>query len=202
MYFVFRPEIIEQADEVIEAELVGDTPEYEPFWWKAQPLKTQLDNLTFWVNSGKPYFDNYYMSMEFDLYSSKLVNLLRGDDIKFEVFPVIVKDKKSKKTLSQEYHLFHLLEAFPALTSPPEKNQVYVDPNMEFSEQAAKLVNKNAPLKLSEECLKKEKPLFRMKEQLNLVLIHQNLKTTLEANHITGCTFTPIEKFRAKVLKV
>jgi len=174
MYFVFESAIIPWRNSLLYATIQGgrpDFPEYEPHWYLAQPLIKPLPPLTFAIHARAPKLDNYPTGTIMDLYSIRLINLLHESEVKFETFPVTIIDRKTKEVLPLHYELFHLLEMYPAIEKQLPRGLI-----------------------LTEACLRSKRLLFRAKEQMNLVLIHQDLKEKLEEAGIIGCHYTPVQE--------
>jgi hypothetical protein len=174
-YFVFESAIIAWRNSLLFAKLQGgrpDFPEYEPHWFLAQPLVKALPPFTFAIHAKAPKLDNYATGTEMDLYSIRLINLLREAGVKFETFPVTLIARKTKEVLPLHYEIFHLLEMYPAIEKQLPRGLI-----------------------LTEACLRSKRLLFRPEEQENLVLIHHDLKEKLEEAEITGCQYTPVQEF-------
>jgi hypothetical protein len=175
MYFVFEAATIPWNNTLLYAEIQGgrpDFPEYEPHWFLAQPLVKPFPRLTFAIHAKAPKLDNYNTGTEMPLYSIRLINLLREAEVNFETFPITLIARKTKEVLPFHYELFHLLEMYPAIEKQLPRGLI-----------------------LTETCLRSKRLLFRAQEQMNLVLIHQDLKEKLEEAGITGCEYTPVQEF-------
>jgi hypothetical protein len=141
----------------------------EPHWWLAQPRRTPFPLTTFAINPHVPLLDNYHTDhAELDLYSEKLIGLLRTASVHFELFPATLVNANTAVPLPAAYHVFHLLEIYPGA-------------DMERSAAG--------PLTLTEACLRAGKPLFRLAECPPIVLIHRDLRAAFGAAGITGCTY-------------
>jgi hypothetical protein len=88
---------------ILQAVPVGDTAEHQmrkPHWWEAEPWIPPPPHLTFAVRSKAPLPDNYFTGTVFDLYSARLIALLRDAGVRFETFPVTIIDKKTHEELT------------------------------------------------------------------------------------------------------
>jgi hypothetical protein len=142
-------------------------------------------DLTFAVSAKGPMLDNYFTGTRFDLYSEKLVALLKDAGVQFEIFPATIINRKTKEPLSVHYQVFHLLEVHSAL-------EVY------RTTGSPPLIER---LELVEEKWKAhQRPFFRVQESVDIVLMHQDLKQQLDAVGITGYRYTPVDEFHTKVL--
>lgn len=185
MYYVFQAAVLSWRNHTLWAEIQGGRPlfpEYEPNWWKAQPLEQPLPHLTFMINEKAPKPDNYDTGTEFDLYSPRLIAVLREIGIQFETFPAEIIDRKTKKPLEVEYAIFHLLEKAEGIDM--EKSDYDVDSPYDIRH-----------LVMTDESLHQGKLLFRDRNFMQLVLMHEQLKTQLDKVGITGCSFTPVEEY-------
>lgn len=184
MYFVFESELCAWRNQIVQARLQGGVPDYQPHWWDCEPLTIPLPRLSFIINAKAPLLDNYFTGTEFDLYSARLVTFLREANVHFETFPAKVAERKTKQVLSSiSYEVFHLLETHPGL----DETRSDMD-----DEEIRKLV-------LTDVCIQSRKPFFRLKENVGIVLIHQTLKSILDAAEITGCKYTPVDEFRTGI---
>lgn len=185
MYFVFKDDIIAWRDRILQAEFQGEipSPEYQDQWWEDESL-TPPPRLTFAINAEAPLLDNYFTGSLIDLYSVRLISYLREAKVHFESFPATVVDHRTKQLLPVQYEVFHLMEIHPGL----DKELSDMD---EF--EIRRLV-------LTEACVQANKPLFRLKESKDIVLIHQDLRTTLDTANITGCRFTAVDEFRVDLV--
>jgi len=180
MYFVFQSQMRNWGGGLLQA-VVQSSPQFEPHWWLAQPFTLAPSSLTFTLNAKAPKPDNYFTgTLSIELYSIKLINLLIKAGVKNELLPAKIIDRKSKENLPLEYKAFHLLEIYPGW----DRNQSIVDEKL----RVTKLV-------LTEECLTNKRPFFRI-EKLFLILIHEDLKKTLDNAGITGCVYIPVEDYR------
>lgn len=59
--------------------------------------------------------DNYFTGTRFDLYSKRLISILRAAGVQFETVPATLVDRKTREPLPVAYEVFHLLEVHPAL---------------------------------------------------------------------------------------
>jgi hypothetical protein len=181
MYYLFEPAILPWGGGLLQAEPVGDTATHQmrkPHWWEAEPWIPPPPRLTFAISSKAPLVDNYSTGgMVFDLYSARLVRLLRDAEVRFETFPVKILDKKTheelttltdKKTgkaLPVDYEIFHLLE------------------RRSRKEARADQASGNPRL------------MFREADHISMVFIHEDLKVILDREKITGCEYTPGDRY-------
>ncbi|MBI4760290.1 MAG: hypothetical protein ACOYYF_07885 [Chloroflexota bacterium] len=182
MYYVFSPVLRTRNNEIVQAKLVGSSPRIVPHWWEATPLTATLPLLTFTVKREWSLPDNLFTGTIFDLYSIGLIEVLVHAGIDFETFPAVVTDK-SGEDLNVRYEIFHLLEKRPCLDSEKSKTD---DDALEIR----KLV-------LSEEFMSLRKPMVRVEEVSEIVLVHKDLKNLIEKKGITGCNFTPVSKYQS-----
>jgi hypothetical protein len=182
MYYVFETDLQYWRGGLIRAIPKVGYLDFKPHWWSKSPLLQPIPNLTFEVNSNAPLVDNLFVGVHFSIFSEKLVNILKTNFIKFELFPCILQDKKSKKEVSVSYQACHLLEVYPG-----------VDTEQSVIDQENYTVTK---LVLSEATYSTQRLFFRLEESMDLVVIHETMKAELEREKITGCRYTPIEEFQ------
>jgi len=181
MYFVFRSALQEWENDVNQAKLEGSPITTQPHLWDSLPLTTQLPLITFTTRQNALMLDNYFTGTIFDLYSTDLINLLSQAGIRFEQFPALVIDRTTRKPSQKEYKIFHLLEKYSGLDK--DLTEIHDD-----TKEIIKLV-------LTDQCLQSGKPLFRLAESRNIVLIHLELKQSLELHNISGCRYIPLSEY-------
>ena len=134
------------------------------------------------INEKAPKPDNYNTGTVFDLYSPRLVNILKETGIQFETFPAQIIDRKTKKPLDVEYEIFHLLEMAKGIDE--EKSDFDTESPYDIRH-----------LVMADENIYHGRMLFRDQKFIQLVLMHEQLKQQLEQVGISGCTYTPIEEY-------
>jgi hypothetical protein len=147
----------------------------EPHWWFAQPLRTSLPVMLFSIDKKAPLLDNYQTDRDLDLFSERLITILRAAGVRFETFPANLIDYKTNDIIPVLYEVFHLLES-------------YACADLQHSTDGL--------LTLSEDCLHRGRPFFRLVEAPQIVLIHRDLQATLEAAHVTGCQYTSLSEYQ------
>ena len=184
-YFVFKAGQVSWRNRILQAEiqLEGDFPETEPHWWDGIPLTTPPPHLTFAVSAKGPMLDNYFTGNEFDLYSERLIALLREAGVHFETFPATLVDRKTKEPLPVAYEVFHLLEVHPAL-------------EVHWTTSGPPVIEKLDLI--SEKWMQHQRSFFRAQEAPNIVLIDTTVKHQCDAIGITGCKYTTPEEARSK----
>jgi hypothetical protein len=193
VYFIFKAETQQWQDCLLQAELqeTFDTSmlfSREWHWWDAKPSVTSFPLFTFTIDPTAPQPDNYYPSHSIDLYSNRLIALLRKAGVHFETFPAEFRSSKTNDLLPCDYQVFHLLEKHPVM----DKQQSVI----EEERMGSMMIPEIRKFVLTEACLEEKRPLFRVLEVMNLVLIHESLKKELIAAGITGCDFAkPAESY-------
>ncbi|MCQ3938095.1 MAG: hypothetical protein DPW18_13755 [Chloroflexi bacterium] len=182
MYYVLKPILATWKSESIHAKIKDAPPRCKPHWWDAAPLAIPLPLLTFKVNSEWRLPDNLFTGTIFDLYSIKFIEVLRNAGVHFETFPAIVTDQFGNDT-KVKYRIFHLLEKYPCLDQS----------RSEIDNEALEI----RKLVLDKKFMALRKLMFRLEELSQFVLVHQDLKDVLEKTGITGCSYTPLDKYRA-----
>lgn len=178
MYVVVKAELRSWRNRILQAEIQGEVPETHPHWWDGVPLTTPPPHLTFAVSAKGPMLDNYFTGTRFDLYSERLITLLREAGVQCETFPATLVDRKTKAPLPVVYEVFHLLDVYPAL-------DVYDsdDPSILEAELNEKRIAQH------------NHPFFRVQEFKGIVLINETLRQHLDAAGIQGCQYMTIEEY-------
>jgi|GEM_PF-1103892 len=187
MYFIFHCDLLKWRKGIIQAWAARSIPyqAIKPHWWLAKPLVNPFPHLEFLVNSQAPLLDNFFTGTTLDLYSSRLIEIIRFAGVQFETFPTTVLDVVTRKPLPYEYKLFHLLEIYPSIDWERSK--------LESEGLSIKKIEK---LVLNEKCLSSGKLLFRISEMKGKILIHQDLKAIFDKENIIGCNYIPIEQYQ------
>lgn len=178
-YVVVTDELRSWRNRILQAEIQGNVPETYPHWWDGVPLTVPPPHLAFAVSAKGPMLDNYFTGTEFDLYSERLITLLRDAGVQFETFPATLVDRKTKTPLPVTYEVFHLLEVHPAL-------DVYDsdDPSVLEAE-----LNR-------ERIAQHNRPFFRAQECKGIVLIKDTLRQHLDEVGIRGNQYMTMEEYR------
>lgn len=113
MYYRFSSDICKWGQVLLQARPVDKT-EYlqlrKVHWWEAKPWIPPPTPLVFALDPKAPHLDNYFTGTLFDLYSARLISLLREAEVRFETFPAQILDSNTGGTVPLEYEVFHLLE--------------------------------------------------------------------------------------------
>jgi hypothetical protein len=172
MYFVLSSALLSWRNHIAQAVPLGDTVDHQSkpiHWWECVPLPHATSRFIFEINPKAPHLDNYFTGTIMDLYAERLIDLLGQSDIAFETFPAILLDKKTDEILPLKYQVFHLLDS-------------YSIKGLRARDEEGKVISVLAP-----------KRMFRLTEYRNLVIVHQEVKDTLEAAQMTGCNFRPFK---------
>jgi len=153
-------------------------------WWYGKPLSMPVPKLSFAIQELGPFPDNYWNSTLFDLYSPRLITILKHAGIANELFPVEMVGKNTGKVLSVGYQVFRLLEVIDALDRAKSvfRYETRHGRSVEYLEKPV----------YKEEFLDLKKPLLRIQGFASIVIIHANLKSLLEEEGITGCSYSPL----------
>src|SRR5262245_32652587 len=198
MYYVMEPDICIFRNQELQAVPVGDTADHqmrEPHWWLAEPWIPPPQTLVFAINSKAPLLDNYDTGTLFDLYSMRLIRLLRDAAIRFETFPATLLDRKTKQVLSAQSEIFHMLEKQDVMDE--KKSQISdefqldhlsaTDPKGEDAEldQVYWDALHIRRLELTSSAARSKRLMFRVRNHEHLVLVHSDLKAMLDQAGIT-----------------
>jgi hypothetical protein len=140
-----------------------------------------------------PLLDVYSTGMIIELFSSRLVSLLTSRDIQSETYPIYLVDNKTSKRLSQDYFAYRLLERDDALN---KEKSIYI--TEKFGKKEIQSLQK---IVLNDEFLQSKKPMTRVKEKENLIIIHEDIKLLIENENIRGCKFTPVDRVNCSLRK-
>jgi hypothetical protein len=165
MYYSLESKIISWNDRLVQAKLVNEDLAYQPHWWLCDPVVTQLPLLKFAIDPAAPKPDNYWTGMEIDLYSARLINILRDMGVRFETFPVMLIDKTTSAAIDVQYKAFHLLDMYPVS-------------KLRARDEQGKIVSISAPVKM-----------FRLQKYINQIIIHQDLKLIFDSSDIQGFSY-------------
>lgn len=211
MYFNFQAEMIQWIDEerhhveTLQAEFLDDSRAFRDeliahriSWFSELPIPIPpAAPLTFAVNAMAPLLDNYFAGGgSFDLFSTRLVSLLREVGVRFETFPATLVDRDTGLILTAEYELFHLLEEYAVVDELVEEWNAKHRSDLVTSTISGSTAAGNPSAKVDAVQVA-HRPMFRLEDQA-LVVIHQNLKTILEEAGITGCSIKHYGRLRIR----
>ncbi len=171
MYYTFSARPIKYRNTSLQAQIIGEVPVPQPHWWDAQPTQSAIPFMTFTYRSEVALPDNVFTGTTFDIYSPRLIKLIRDRGVNFETFPVRIISTRHEGIIAHDYQIFHLLELDDGLDL--KKTLI--------NRQVISLLRSQEP-----------KLLFRDREYSQFVIIHSDLKQEMEWRGITGCSFNPI----------
>jgi hypothetical protein len=191
MFWIFKNKWISYKNTDLHAKIVEvpREPIDKPLWWGNEPINDPDLKFEFLINSHAPYIDNYSTGTTFWLFSERLINIMKMMNVHFETFPTTVYDSASKEKLDLGYKVFRLLSMESAIDK--EKTSYEIE----------KLLNFPRPknLVLNDEFMNKGIPMTRCESELDIVLIHENIKTQIEKKGITGCRFMALDGLGASM---
>jgi hypothetical protein len=190
MYYVFTAAITEWNKKTLQAEIEeysGLHLQYQRLWWYGEPLELPTPNFIFTIEENAPKLDNYWTGNLFNLYSDKLVAIFRSINVRFETFEATIIGRNSGKKLPLAYKVFRLLEIEDAIDEERSSYQQFAYKNIDI-EEIERLV-------LNDGFLSTNKPFTRVLRHEHLTIIHHDIKQLLDSQRITGCMYTPIEKY-------
>lgn len=180
-YFIFKPDTIVGNNDILYAKRHPNSSSYSQIreiWRSNNQINQPFPKIKLVVDEHDVMLDNYNTGTKFELFSEKLIILLKSKNVKFESFPVELIGKESSTTLNEKYSLFRLLELYPAFDMP----------NTIIGEWGLKKAT------LSNEFIESGILMARVTQHRSTTLIHKSLRTFLEANNITGCRYEPLDK--------
>lgn len=184
MYFVFEPTLQGSRKDISLAKLQGIPPKTHPHWWDCEMLTTPLPLINFEVNT-TPLPDIVFTGSIFDLYSSRVIEILSRAGVLFESFPAHLVNQFKQTVPNAEYRIFHLLEKHPGIDFSLSNID---DESMEIRR-----------LVVAEERMQIKKLFFRAEGLEEIVLIHEELRELFNAHEITGCSYTPLNEYRSGI---
>lgn len=184
MYFVFEPTIQAWRKDIILAKIHGTPPTTQPHWWDCVTLTAPLPLITFEVTT-MPLPDILFTGSIFDLYSSRVIDILSKTGVLFELFPAHIINQSKKTAPKAEYKIFHLLEKHPGIDLSLSNID---DESMEIKR-----------LVVADEYMRTRKLFFRVKGLEEIILIHKELKELFDSHGITGCSYTPLNEYRSGI---
>jgi hypothetical protein len=170
MYFALESDTALWKNHTYYASPVNTIPEYQPHWWQCEPITPTLPTLTFAINSKMPLPDICKVAgTPIDLYSVRLINVLKAANVTFEAFPAILVDQDTGEPIHTEFKLFHLLDTYPL----------------------SKIRSRDSDGKFIS--LPATKLMFRPKKYFNLLIIHRDLKEEFDREGILGFSYRPFK---------
>ncbi len=181
MYYLFEPKRVDWQDTMLCGKCFEQPSlEYLKIWDSISPLTGQNLQFGFSLPADVPVFDNIRTWHRYNLYSPKLMAILRNTTINFEAFParVIV----GKQEIDAKYEVFRLLEENECLAHEKTSFNTW-----ELGKQQIKLITQPV---YTQTFLSSGILLSRIAGFKNDVVIHEDLKKVFEDQGITGCDFS------------
>lgn len=184
-YWIYQTDIGYHGKTMIQARLLTPTKYDNEIKLKSpmqlEPYGVSL-KLVYQVNPKHTAFDNYVETHGFNLYSEKLIGLLKEFKVKFESFPIKMIDKEGEELKELKYHVFHRLEE---RIGAMDKQKSY------WSGKDDRGVN-GLILKKDFE----KRPTFIL-EGLHIPLMRDDLKQEIKKRNITGFGFLHPSKYKS-----
>ncbi len=182
-YYIFRPKLTIKAGKEIFATLESNHADYKIQQQLNQPIPiVDMPIFTFTANLPKSDLDFLWTGTYFQLMSKRLIDILALFQVKHCIYALKMINLSNGDSLNNVYSIFHLLEV-----------QDYID--WQKSDIPKDSIKFNR-IVLTEDCLKREEPMFRLKGVGDIVLVHKNLKSAILKEKISGCEFLALEDFR------
>lgn len=189
MFHLFESEILSYRNAFIQATLI------DPDFWRnlgkagkwdvvlpLEELQGTLPMFHFQVRGGVAHPDNYFTGANLDLYSTRLVEVMRDHtDFRFELFPAELLVKDTGVCLESEFFVFRLLQTFPLLDAQRCTLRRYALIEAQINEKT----QDDAPA------------LFRDETFPHLVFIRNDLKERIEKLDMKGCQFKTLDDYLA-----
>jgi hypothetical protein len=182
MFYIFRSSwaFLKAASHAAQLENPPDEIMLSGKMWETKRLDFAFPLLKFSIHHNAKLLDNFVNGTSFNLYSDKLISILRELKIDFDAFPVELVDRKTNKVILEEYFIFHLLESFEVF----DKNLSDITPTRRIKR-----------LVVSREFEESGKLMVRDKDFRQHIVVHQHFKDTLDNSGVTGCDYISVEEF-------
>lgn len=189
MYWICETQITSWRNQVVQAKLLHPSSDalsdvYGPSFrdpMQFEPYGASID-LVFRVDSRHPHPDNYFTGAGFQLYSDRLVDVMRSFGVQAEYFGVRMVDK-SRQDLALKYKVFHLLQGVL-----PAMDEIHSQWTGNYQVGIPRLVLDMARFD--------HRPLF-ICNHVYILLMRDDLKVSLQSAGISGFRFYPPEQFRS-----
>jgi len=190
MFYIFNHRITQWHNVTLQAEIRNYQPLYDQLqraWWYGGDIPLKPDRFVFEISEKAPLLDNFWTGTVFNLYSAKLISIFESCNITFETFAASLVRKRTLKQIEAKYEVFRLLELSDAVDEQRTSYKQIDYKNIS--------IRKIENLYLTEEFMKKPKPITRILNHANLTVVTEKVKNLLEENLITGCDFTAIDQY-------
>lgn len=137
----------------------------------------------FEVNASSKYPDSYWNASGFLLIHQRLAAVLNAFGTPHEVFSVVFRDRRTKQVLphGDDYQVYRILATAPLL----EKQGT---------------ADRDTPLQLNPFPQTPIPPVFLDEEFRHILFVHQDVRTAIEAQGITGVEFFTVDAYNKQFL--
>jgi hypothetical protein len=178
MYFVLQSQVFDYLGKTVHAKLLF-RPKFNQFWWFGQPMSEPVPAIPFLIPKIPDYPDHFFTGTEFDLLSPRLVAIFADKGVHFEAFPVGMIETGSNLEKDMNYSNVRVLDIFDFID--PKKSQI-------TTRGIKKIV-------FQKSAYENPKMAFRLLNSESLLIIHEDIKNTIERQKLSGCSIKPIESF-------
>lgn len=191
MYWLYSTHIFTWRNQYVQAKLIDPKPReltsmYGSYGYvdpdQEDPYGTTLE-LTYQVDVRHPHPDNYFESAGFTLFSQRLVHLMSAFDVKAEIFPIKMIDRKGALLAELAYSLFHSMESVQNAMDE-HKSQWNGDRNV------------GIPTLVLDESKFEHRPIF-VCDHIFVRLMRDDVKQEIVRQGITGFAFLHPTKYRS-----
>jgi hypothetical protein len=183
MYYFFKAKQVYREGELLQAIAMNEPPrEYAKKWWYGEGFTFLPYKFRFSVDEQASLLDNYWTGNIWDLYSERLISIFKNAKVKYELFPVDILSRSTGKLLSSDYKIFRLTEINNCLDEDRSVYKIFSVGNRQIKALAQPF--------FTNEFIRSGRLLTRIAGHERYVIIHDELKTILEDENISGCRFS------------
>ena len=157
-------------------------------WWNEIPpprLAGTFPTFEFEVKRPTTHPENYWTGADVDLYHQRLIDVIASFGVQYELFPAVIRDRKTKQPTLTDYHVFRLLEVAPIIDY--ERSKILES----TSNRRYRVPVENLPANLPLLC--------RDTHYGGLVFVHLKVQAAIEDAAIIGCRFLSLDDYVARL---
>lgn len=189
MYYVWDAEIRAWRRRIVQLDLDWDFG-LPPTNIVCEPIRGQLPSMLSYrlVPMKAPLVDLMWSASSFDAYSPASRALLDDFEVKFEEVPAFIHGARGR-TVTSEYAYVHVLTCLNAVDW--ERSDVDIG----TSKQGDPYVRHARHLVLTDEAIRANVPVFRLKEMLTVILVREDFRAEWERRGLTGGSFRSLDHY-------
>jgi hypothetical protein len=189
MYWIIRT-TSEWNNQELHAQIESNPryPLQKPYWWGGERVNDPNLEFKFLIEPQSSYPDSLWTATIYDLFSSRLISILKKHKVNHEIFKTTIMNKNNNNKLDLSHQVFRILEIHPALDKNKSVFEEKKIKHLEFIE-LKKLV-------LREDFLKSKIPIARVRGHQSIVLVSDDLKQEFASKNITGFYYYHVDQYR------